>query len=188
MIDSTNVATQKSVDSALKVLFLLFNKYEVSLTQHGICLALGEELHYIDQTNFNEFKEIILDIFCLKKFLKDTSYNPKGRLAQQIAEKLAKGRQQAAAVKGEQDSISIFSRYISILAVGEHKDMNELLNYTVFQLFDEFQRFQLKMAHDIYVQSKLAGATKIEEPEDWMEDIHHKKEKKDDLRDLIKRF
>jgi len=35
-------------------------------------------------------------------------------------------------------NVTILSRYISILAVGEQKDINLLLEYTVFQLFDEF--------------------------------------------------
>ena len=33
------------------------------------------------------------------------------------------------------------------------------MNYTVFQLFDEFKRFELKVGYDIYFQAKLAGAT-----------------------------
>lgn len=189
MMDSNNSSTQKSVESAIKVLTLLFGKYTIGLCKEGISLTLGDEVHYINQDNFNIFKEIMMNIFCLKRFLKDQSYKPKGVLAQQIAEKLAKGRQQAAATRGQgQQKISIFSRYISILTVGEHKDMNELLNYTVFQLFDEFSRFQLKMAHDIYVKSKLAGATKIEEPKDWMGDLYQEEPHKDSLEAWINKF
>ena len=42
----------------------------------------------------------------------------------------------------------------------------------VYQLFDEFQRFQLKMGYDIYLKAKMAGAQDIKEPDDWMKDIH----------------
>lgn len=44
--------------------------------------------------------------------------------------------------------MSILSRYISILAVGERKDINDLMNYTIYQLMDEFNRFELKMRYD----------------------------------------
>lgn len=54
--------------------------------------------------------------------------------------------------------VAILSRYISILAVGENKDMNALLNYSLYQLFDEFKRFQLKLAFDAHQSALLAGA------------------------------
>jgi hypothetical protein len=46
------------------------------------------------------------------------------------------------------------------------------MKYTVYQLFDEFQRYQLKMAHDVFFKARLAGAKDMKEPEDWMKDIH----------------
>ena len=50
--------------------------------------------------------------------------------------------------------------------------MNELMNYTVYQLKDEFKRFQLKQSFDIYLQAKMAGAKDLEEVDNWMDDIH----------------
>jgi len=72
----------------------------------------------------------------------------------------------------KEKSVSILSQYISILSVGEKKDMNELLQYTVYQLFDEFRRFKLKEEYDLYVKAKMAGAKDLEEIENWMSDIH----------------
>lgn len=73
---------------------------------------------------------------------------------------------------GEGQKVAILTRYVSILAVGEKKDMNSLLGYSVYQLFDEFQRFCLKQESDIYVQAKMAGAKDLKEVENWMKDIH----------------
>ena len=42
----------------------------------------------------------------------------------------------------------------------------------VYQLFDEYQRFELKMQSDWYLQARLAGAKDLKEVEDWMKDIH----------------
>ena len=50
--------------------------------------------------------------------------------------------------------------------------MNDLMQYTVYQLFDEFQRYELKIQADMYFQAKLAGAQDLKEVEDWMKDIH----------------
>lgn len=94
-------------------------------------------------------------------------------MARKIAEKLQKGKIKAAKMKGATQKISLFSRYISILSVGEQKDMNSLMLYTVYQLYDEFNRFELKQNYDIYIRAKLAGAQNLdEEIDNWMKDIH----------------
>ena len=46
------------------------------------------------------------------------------------------------------------------------------MQYTVYQLFDEFQRFELKQSHDTYLKAKLAGAKDLDEVENWMKNIH----------------
>ena len=74
--------------------------------------------------------------------------------------------------KESNKKIDIISRYVSILAVGQKKDMNTFFNYTVYQLFDEFKRYQLKEGYDIYIQAKMAGAKDLKEVDDWMADIH----------------
>jgi hypothetical protein len=58
--------------------------------------------------------------------------------------------------------------------VGEHKDMNSFMKYTVYQLFDEFQRFELKMRYDVFLKARLAGAKDLKEPEDWMKNLYSK--------------
>ena len=72
---------------------------------------------------------------------------------------------------GQKKKIAILSRYASILAVGMNKDLNCVMNYTVSQLYDEFQRFQLKMQWDAYVQARMAGAKDLEEVDNWMIDL-----------------
>ena len=93
-------------------------------------------------------------------------YNPSGDLAKQIAEKFKKRQQKLSELKENKKKIDILSRYVSILAIGEHKDMNSLLNLSVYQLYDEFERFKLKMNYDIYFQAKMAGAKDLKEVED----------------------
>jgi hypothetical protein len=36
--------------------------------------------------------------------------------------------------------------------------MNSFMGYTVYQLYDEFERYELKMAYDIFFKARLAGA------------------------------
>ena len=46
------------------------------------------------------------------------------------------------------------------------------MHYTIYQLLDEFHRFELKVNYDTYVKFKIAGAKDLKDPEDWMKDIH----------------
>ena len=154
------------------VLALIFPEYEISFEKDCIKIKKENEEHKIDNSNYEEFKSVISSVFSFGNS-KDSKpdFNPSGDLAKKIAEKLQKRHQKLAEAKPAQ-KIDILSRYVSILSVGEQKDMNALLNYTTYQLLDEFKRYELKSGHDIYVQAKMAGAKDLKEVEDWMQDIH----------------
>ena len=96
-------------------------------------------------------------------------------MAKRIADKFKKRQEQlnklAQEALGDGKRIAILSRYASILAVGLQKDYNDLMQYTVYQLYDEFQRFQLKVQWDAYIQAKMAGAKDLEEVDNWMIDL-----------------
>lgn len=172
-----NTTLKKNRVSVMMVLALLFPDYNIQLVDNGIALIKKDEPpHFISKLNFEEFKSILIDMFCLNKKNKDDlTYNPQSRKAKEIAEKLMRGRKRAAELKGEDpEKVAVLSRYVSILAVGESKSIDSLLQYTVYQLFDEFERFNLKTDFDAYFQMKLVGAKDLEEVENWMKDIHKK--------------
>ena len=178
IMNDNNIALRKQKNCFLLVLTLLFPNYQIHLNVDNIELAVVDENDflveraYLTKENYEEFKKVIKEIFCLSKGSSD-DYNPAGDLSRKIAEKLKERQRILAKQKGEkQGKIAIFSRYISILAVGEQKDINSLMQYTVYQLFDEYQRFELKMQSDWYLQARLAGAKDLKEVEDWMKDIH----------------
>lgn len=164
-----------NVSCAKQVLDLIFPFYTVTFAPDAIMLIDANDKFtlcgQINDSNFLAFKEILSQMFCLQKSSAQ-EYNAQGELAKKIADKFKKRKQQLAELSSKQNKVAIFSRYISILTVGEHKDINSFMKYTVYQLFDEFQRFELKMGYDIYFQARMAGAKDIKEPDDWMKDIH----------------
>ncbi len=169
-----NSALLKNKTSAKLVLTLIFPEYQIQFNKNELLLIKdGEEPHSINSKNFEIFKKILVNMFCLnRKNSEGQNYNPGNKRAAMIAEKLARGRAKAAAAKGETQKIAILSRYISILAVGEYKSINSLTKYTVYQLFDEFERFQMKAEYDLFMKAKLSGAKDLEEVEHWMKEIH----------------
>ena len=166
-----NAVMQKNRNCVEMVLALIFPYYTIEISNDSIILEKDEESYSINNDNFESFKLIFNQMFSFSRE-ETRDYNPSGDLAKKIAEKLKKRHQKLAELKQEKKKIDILSRYVSILAVGEHKDLNSLLNLSVYQLFDEFERFKLKMSYDIYIQAKMAGAKDLKEVEDWMKDIH----------------
>lgn len=156
---------------AMLVLALLFPTAKINIEKDKILLQLEEYSSSINKDNYDEFKSIINEIFCLGNSESD-NFNPADDLAKRIAEKIKKGQQKRQGKKEEIGKLSIYSQYISVLSVGLKKDMNELLKYTVYQIRDEYKRFILKQDFDIYLKAKLAGAKDLEEVENWMENIH----------------
>ena len=161
-------------NNVLMVLALLFPNCEIKITHNEILLLQKEQgMTRINNENYDIFKDIINSRFDLgNSELANGEYNPVDARASKIAEKLKKHKEKIAASKGQIDKIAIFSRYISILTVGLEKNINDFNNYTVFQLMDEFKRYQKKQSFDMYVQAKMAGAKDLEEVDNWMDDIH----------------
>ena len=157
------------------VLSLMFPDYYISLDKSIVLSKEGEEKHEINNQNFEAFKDIVLKMFCLRSMGLTGDYNPGGKAAQEIAEKFKKRQQKLNEQrKNNGQKIEVLGRYVSILAVGEQKDLNSLMNYTVYQLFDEFQRYELKASYDLYFEAKMAGAQNLKEPKDWMKSLYDK--------------
>lgn len=166
-----------NISCAKQVLSLMFPIYAIKYTDREILfLDLNDQFTIcgmINDINFLAFKDVLIQMFCLKKASSASEYNTQGELAKKIADKFKSRHQQLAKLSAKDNKVDIFGRYISILTVGEHKDMNSFMKYTVYQLFDEFQRFELKTSYDTYFKARLAGAKDLKEPQDWMKDIHN---------------
>ena len=157
---------------ALMILALLFPEAKLKIEADKILLQLENFSSSINETNFNEFQNIIAQMFCLEDKVEDGQYNPADDLAKRIADKLKKRKEKVAKAKGENlENISIYGKYISILSVGLKKDKNTLKEYTIPQIRDEFERFILKQDFDVYLKARLAGAQDLEEVKNWMEDL-----------------
>ncbi len=181
IISEKNDSSKMIAEAILKVLFLLFPNYKVGFTPRAIILQSQDEEdkqpHMIDSNNFEIFQQIIYEMFCLSELSGgiDTEYNPAGDRARALVEQFKKKKELLAELRkerGEDSSkMSLYGRYMNILAVGERKDKNVLKKYSVYQLTEEFKRFQLKEGFDYTFQAKMAGATKIKDAKDWMDEI-----------------
>ena len=157
---------------AIMVLTLLFPQYEIKIDKDKILLQSETNSSSINKQNFNDFKSILNQLFCLGGEAED-EYNPADALAARIAEKIKKGKVKRNKQKVEDDeNFSVYEGFLSILSVGLAKSKIDLADYTIYQIRDEFQRFIKKENYDIYIKAKLAGAQDLEEVENWMNETH----------------
>lgn len=153
--------------------FQIFGLGKPSYTPQSLILTdNNNESHLIDENNFDYLQEAIKLVTCAQNGPMDQqAFNPTDEAARKIAEKLMRGRQRVAAQKGSSTS-SAFSRYLSVLTVGLHIPLQQLVECTMFQLYDLMERYVLHINWDLDIRTRLAGGKPDSHPDDWMKNIH----------------
>lgn len=154
-----------------KVLTLLFPDYTFYITPRAISFSQNGENFTIDEDNFESFQIVLKNMFNLSGSGSE-SFNPANDAAKEIADKLMRARQRVAEQKGTAAS-SIFSQYLSILTIGlQSMSLQELLDLTMYQLYDLVERYMLFTNWDLDVRTRLAGGKPDSKPDNWMKTIH----------------
>lgn len=169
---SSDEAVEKK-QNVLQLLTLMFPQYKIILTPRSILFNGNDSQSMIDESNFDIFQDIVRKIFCTSSSPMDqTTFNPADKKAEEIAAKLMKARQRVAEQNGAAGS-SVFSQYLSILTVGlSSMSIFDLMNLTMYQLYDLIERYMLFTNWDMDIRSRLAGGKPDSKPDNWMKNIH----------------
>ena len=168
----SNKETQDKKESVKKVLMLIFPNYKILFTPKSLIFADDSGNHIVDDSNFDVLQEALRLVFCSKTGPMDQqAFNPANDKAREIAEKLMRGRQRVAAQSGDANA-SIFSQYLSSLTIGARLSLKELIDCTMFQLYDLMERYSLYMNWDMDIRVRLAGGKPDSQPDNWMKNIH----------------
>lgn len=156
-----------------QLLSILFPNHKILFTPRSLICQGKDSMVTIDENNFFNLQDVIKQIFCFSnQSSQQQGFNPANEKARQIAEKLMKGRQKVAEINGSANA-SIFSQYLSILTIGLNSmSLQDLMELTMYQLFDLVERYQLYINWDIDIRARLAGAKPEDKPDDWMKNIH----------------
>ena len=159
------------------LLSLLFPDFNSSIEERFIFLANPKEQKsiLINDSTFEILQEVITTILCLQSGNTKEEFNPQGDRAREIAEKIKRGRERAARLKGEKKQQSNFlSKYISGLGIGTNTlNIHNVLDLTLYQLLNQLERYGLYTQYNISIQAKMAGAKDVEDV-DWLKDIENK--------------
>ena len=165
--------TKDKKDAVINLFQLVFPGSQVIFTPMSILLNKKGQQTLVDENNFDTLQEMIKQIFCVNSGPMDqATFNPADEKAREIAEKLMRGRQRVAEQKGETNS-SAFGRYLSILTIGLNSmPLSEVMNLTMYQLYDLVERYTLYLNWDLDIRTRLAGGKPDSKPDDWMKNIH----------------
>lgn len=171
----------ESLKSFFDILFeLCCPNYEVKIIKNSIEFYIEEDDEKvcrgrINSRNFEKFTTVLKELFIFVSNDKNSpDYNPANKLAQEIADKIKKGRAKAGQQKGS-EKMSLYGTYVSILSVGMQLDMNQLYNYTPFQLYDTFSRYWAKVQSDQFFKIQIMPFSNVSEsdsPEEWTRNFY----------------
>jgi hypothetical protein len=136
-----------------------------------MCMSKDSVNVIIDETGFEALREVIDKIFCLN-VTRSEEFNPVGKKAKSIAEKIKKGREKVREVQGlNQEKVYILANYVSALAIGSNAlNINDTIDLTVYQLFNQMERFGLYTQHNHALKAMAAGAKDVELV-DWLKNL-----------------
>lgn len=159
--------------ATIQVLQLLFPDYKPMITPRSLILNREGQQALIDETNFEHLQDVLRTVFCTQTGSMDQqAFNPANEEARKIAEKLMRGRERIAA-EHKSSNTSIFSQYLSVLTVGLNSmSLQDMADLTIYQLYDLVERYNLYLAWDIDVRSRLAGGKPDKNPDNWMKNLH----------------
>lgn len=164
--------TRDKKEAVMQLFSLLLPNYQVFFTPRSIMLKNGELNSLIDENNFDDLQKVLKEVFCFNSGMGQDSFNPGSEKAKEIAAKLMKGREKIAKEKGD-DNGSALIQYTSVLTVGLNSmPLKEVIDLTLYQLYDLVQRYTLFIHWDLDVRTRLAGGKPDSQPDNWMKNIH----------------
>ena len=172
------VNQDKTIKQKITTFFeLIFPLYIIEIKDDAFYFYINDQkVGTINLSNYKIFCETIKTLFGLPTDNK--KYIPANDKAQELANKFKKRAEILAKRKGkDEDSPSLFGSYVSILSIGMNIDINILLNYTPFQLYDSFNRYWKKVHSDFYQRVStmpMMDTSKIEEPDSWTDNLYNK--------------
>ncbi len=158
--------------------------YEIQIAPGSINFKFPEVDQIVGQLNpmnFKFFQQTLQSCFLPLNLETDDTpeYNPVNEQAAAIAEKLKKGAEKVKKLKAMENDKgeigSLLANYTSALSIGLGVDVNVILNYTLFQLFDGYRRYTTKMQFDLYQKvstTPMMDTSKMKVPDDWLSNIY----------------
>lgn len=163
IFDFLLMAEDDFVHTLLKESLEFFLKEQVTIIKEKHIIAIGstkENLKFINRINYENICYVVQIQNYMKSVDDDTNVFDKNDKAKEIQEKLNKSREEVKRLKNkENDEVeSDFYDIISALSIKGNINKNDLLNHTMFQIYDEYKRLIHIDQYDTNVMALMQGA------------------------------
>lgn len=148
-----------------------FKDYEMIINQEQFIFKKEEEFVILDNTNFDEFKKVLSQMYDVPELFKSQSeeYNPASERAARIAAMLKKDNKKRAEINKSINKKGIIENYIEILSIVLKIPPSTLCKeLTLYTLFGLHRRFLMKTNWDLDIDCRLAGGSPKESPDNWL--------------------
>lgn len=153
------------------ILSLILPQYSFSVEERIILGFSKTGTITITEETFPVLKSIVKTIFCLNN-AKQEEFNPSDDKAKAIADKIQKAREKVRHSKGEsKEKTYILANYISSLGIGTNAlNILDAVKLTVYQLFNQMERYGLYVQSDYAIRAAMAGAKGVDQV-DWLKQL-----------------
>jgi len=164
----------EALSSFEMVLSIVLPNYTFSIEERiilGFNRKDSKQSIVITEENYPALKEALDVALCLKSVKKE-EFNTIDERAKAIADKIKKARERVRIAKGENlEKTYILANYISSLGIGSNAlNIINAVDLTVYQLFNQMERYGLYTQNEYSVKAAMAGAKGVEMI-DWLKNI-----------------
>lgn len=161
-----NMIFDHSIEKLLSKLLSLICKNKVIFSDEKQTFIIGKGL--FDKNNFDKFVEIIREQNCIiAGNIDEKPFNEKAKL---ILEKRRKARNKLMKNSHAEENLSIYD-LVNIVSVGMNLSINEVMEYSIYQLSSQFQRIMAKENYYLNILALIHGASKSNiDLKHWIQD------------------
>ena len=161
-----NMIFEPSIDKILSKLLSLICKNKVIFSDEKQAFIVGKGL--FDKNNFDKFVDIVREQNCIiAGNIDEKPFNEKAKL---ILEKRRKARNKLMKNSHAEENLSIYD-LVNIVSVGMNLSINEVMEYSIYQLSSQFQRIMAKENYYLNILALIHGASKSNiDLKHWIQD------------------
>lgn len=161
-----NMIFDPSIEKILSKLLSLICKNKVIFSDEKQAFIVGKGL--FDKNNFDKFVDIVREQNCIiAGNIDEKPFNEKAKL---ILEKRRKARNKLMKNSHAEENLSIYD-LVNIVSVGMNLSINEVMEYSIYQLSSQFQRIMAKENYYVNILALIHGASKSNiDLKHWIQD------------------
>lgn len=156
----------KNINNLLKESLSLFLKEEVHVYKEEQMIAVGstkEDLRLINRKNYMDIRKILQLQNCMLS-ADDIEVSAKNDKAKEVAEKMKKAKEEVNRIKKKEDELNdtdFFDMLSSISSKSNSISKFDLMDLTIFQIYEEFRRLNHIDQYETGVLALLQGAKNV---------------------------